>query len=108
MDSPLDWTHPKNILPVDSLESFVCSANSLVNSPSGSSRIAVKAGWKVKNHTDVSVNLLLVSHDLRGLHAYMSVLKNLVCPGICCHSIFETEGPVNILRQLTRSTPLQE
>src|SRR5438445_12841583 len=106
MDSPLDWTHPKNILPVDSLESFVRFATSLVNSPSGSSRIAVKAGWKVKNHTDVSVNLLLVSHDLRGLHAYMSVLKNLVRPRIRRHSLLETQGPVNILRQLTQSTSL--
>src|SRR5207245_7461874 len=108
VDSALDWTHPEDIFPLDSLQSLVCSPSRLVNSPSGSSSIAMKARWKIKNYCNVSVNLLLVSNDLRGLPPHMSVLKNLVCPGICCHSIFETEGPVNVLRQLTRSTPLQE
>src|SRR5207245_10920006 len=108
VDSALDWTPPEDIFPLDSLESLVCSPSRLVNSPSGSSSIAMKARWKIKNYCNVSVNLLLVSNDLRRLHLHMSVLRTLVFPGICCHRIFETEGPVNVLRQLTRSTPLQE
>src|SRR5437879_12944998 len=108
MDSTLDWTHPEDILPFDFLESFVSSANSLVNSPSGSSSIAVKTRWEIKNHADVRVNLLLVNNDLRGRYPHVSVLKNLVCPGICCYGLFETKSLVNILLHLTRSTPLKQ
>src|SRR5438094_9002909 len=82
VDSSLDRTYPKDILPFDSLDSFICSANRLVNSPSGPSCIAVEGSCKIKNHANVSVDLLLVRNDLRGLHAYMSILEDLVQPRI--------------------------
>src|SRR4029077_5880839 len=108
VDSALDGTHPENVLSLDSLEGLVCSANCLVNSPSSSLRIAVEARWKIKNYSDVSFNLFLVSDNLRWLHPYMPILKNLVCPRVCRNRLVEPKRSMYILWRLTWSPSLQE
>ena len=70
----MDWTYPEDVFPSDDFESSVRASNRLVDCPSCARGIASKPSRDVENHTDVSVNLLLVGNYLLGLYPHMTVL----------------------------------
>src|SRR5205823_1731331 len=74
----LNRTHPENIFPGDRLHRLVRPPHCLIDSPSRSGWITSETRRNVQNHTDVAIDLLLVSNDFVWSYSYLAILKNLI------------------------------
>src|SRR5947208_10174950 len=94
----LNRTHPENIFPGDRLHRLVRPPHCLIDSPSRSGWIASETRRNVQNHTDVAIDLLLVSNDFVWSYSYLAILKNLIGARIRSNTSAETQSLMDIRR----------
>src|SRR6266705_459459 len=108
MDPALDRTHPENLPPSHRLHRLVRPPHCLIDSPSRPGRVASETRRNVQNHTDVAIDLFLVSNDFVWFYSYLAILEDLIGARIRSNAPAETQSLVNIRRFRITVASLQE